>query len=130
MPLPHTIDSLLQRPSMWVGDMSFDKVVAFIDGFDAACNGGLLLGFREWLIPRIDGPRDVHWIRMVLKLCFLEEMDAHRQPDEPSATLHALSSLRILLHDFYSERDDIDGMHRILLRYDGWLQKQEWYHPE
>jgi len=43
--------AMQRRPSMYVLDVWFLTLVAYIDGCDAATGGALLRGFRDWLYP-------------------------------------------------------------------------------
>lgn len=55
MDLPGIIGQMCLRPAMWVGMPPYlARIEAFIDGFDMACYGGPLQGWREWLIVRVN----------------------------------------------------------------------------
>src|SRR5260370_5256112 len=43
--------AMQRRPSMYVLDGRFLTLVAYVDGCDAATDGALLRGFRDWLYP-------------------------------------------------------------------------------
>ena len=38
---------------MYVLNETYESAAAFVLGYDAACEGGPLMGFREWLVLRI-----------------------------------------------------------------------------
>src|SRR5262245_12247398 len=56
------IRHLCTRPGMLVIPASFATVCAYIDGFNGGAGGGPLLGLREWLVVRLNGGNNVHWI--------------------------------------------------------------------
>src|SRR5439155_10334091 len=70
MGLPQQIDHFIKRPTMYVPSLDFDAVAGFFQGFDVATYGGLLTGFREWLIVRLGYANNLAWTQLVLRLAF------------------------------------------------------------
>src|SRR4051794_6854569 len=118
MGLPPLIEALRSRPGMFVNVETFDVVTAFLCGYDAALHGGLLVGFREWLIVRSDGGNNFTWDGLVRGL-----IGENSLSDETKA----IELLFCLLEEFTDVRDARDGLRRILMSYERWLRKQEWY---
>ncbi len=65
MSLPEVLANLRKRPGMYVYPVTYDTAVAFVDGYDAATQRGLLVGFREWLIVKLDGGSNLVWSALV-----------------------------------------------------------------
>jgi hypothetical protein len=113
---------------MWVPAASYDTVIAFVAGYDEALSGGLLVGFREWLIVEIQDGNNLSWsglIREVIRRSGKMSMDS-LQPEDHAA---AIELLFLTIEEFLTERDRRDGLHRIYLAYDEWLRQQTWYKP-
>jgi hypothetical protein len=58
------VDNICARPQMYVTPATFGAVCAYLSGFDAARNGGPLVGLHPWLVVRAGdgnslGPVDV-----------------------------------------------------------------------
>ena len=61
MSLPEVLANLRKRPSIYINPETYDTAVAFVDGYDAATRRGLLVGFHEWLIVKLNrGNQDWH----------------------------------------------------------------------
>lgn len=120
-----------QRPSMYVSEPSYNTITAFITGFDQASHGGVLVGFREWLIVLNDGPNNLSWPSLVLSSAFPDASspESHVR-DSDEADRHATDHLFQLLEDFTEKRDRADGLRRIYLEYENWLRHQDWYTPQ
>jgi hypothetical protein len=127
MPLPYALQQMIRRPEMYFTPLGFDVGVAFLQGFDLACNGGVLLGFREWLIVRLGSGNNLAWSELVLRCTFPDAENPSQRLLQPGGQQHAVALLFGLLEEFYQERDTPQGLRRIYLRYQRWLQDQEWY---
>jgi hypothetical protein len=103
---------------------TYAVVAAFVLGYDAACEGGLLAGFREWLIVRLGTGSNLSWSALVLHAAF---PDAASPQDEasvsPAAERHAIDKLFDLLEEFDSTRAKPDGLKDIFLQYEKFLAK-------
>ncbi len=87
---------------MYIQDATYGAVAAFVLGYDIASEGGVLVGFREWLIPRVGVGNNLGWSALVLRLAFPEAVD-------PSATVGASSEM---------QRHAIDVLFRLVAEFD------------
>jgi hypothetical protein len=125
MSLPPELAEVGKRPSMYLRVNTYDAAVSFVNGYNIALSGGLLVGFREWLIVRVDGAENRAWTELVL----LELGDPEAQ-GEQSALIKGLFRV---LEEFVAVRDVSGGLRRIYVAYEKWLERQEWYittHPD
>jgi hypothetical protein len=121
MSLPSDIANIRNRPGMYLRANTFDVVVSFIDGYDIAISGGLLIGLREWLIVRVDGSNNLAWSGLILA--------AQGDPAAAGDQAALISGLFSLLEEFMKVREEPDGLRRIYAAYEKWLKRQEWYTP-
>jgi len=125
MPLPHVLERVRKCPGMYLRCVQFDVAVAFVDGFDLATNGGLLVGFREWLIVRLNAGDNLAWSELILTID-----QSERAGDPSTATEEArVAFLFSTLDEFLTERERPTGMRSIFVRYEDWLRAQDWYDP-
>jgi len=126
MPLPHVLEMVRRRPGMYLRSVEFDVAVAFVEGFDAATNHGLLVGFREWLVLRLNGGDNLSWSELLLMI------DPSERLGTPSAATGEarVAFLFATLEEFVAERERRGGIRSIFVRYDDWLRAQEWYGPD
>ncbi|MFY2562156.1 hypothetical protein ACN469_31465 [Corallococcus terminator] len=110
---------------MYVARPSFDGCADFVQGFDSAWAGGLLFGFREWLIVKVDGASNFAWPGLVV---LLARKSGHPEFDPTEEKPENVVFLFDTLETFLAERKSIDGPRTIFHRYDDWLGNQEWYH--
>src|SRR5689334_17305840 len=61
MGLPMAIAMVRRQVDMFLKPATFETVVAFITGYDAAQSFAFLAGFREWLTVRIDRRMNLGW---------------------------------------------------------------------
>ena len=125
MPLPHVLEMVRRCPGMYLRRVDFDVAVAFVHGFNVATNGGLLVGFREWLIVRLNGGNNLDWSQLLLRI------DPSERVGDPSASTEEarVAFLFSTLDEFLAERERPTGMRSIFVRYDDWLRAQDWYDP-
>ena len=124
MTLPPAIDAVRRRPGMFVTPLTFDCVVAFLTGYDIALSDGFLVGFREWLITRLDYGNNLAWPGLVEKM-----LEGEMIPKDESRSIERQFAL---LDEFIDVRDSRDGLRRIFVEYEQWLHRQDWYtagHP-
>jgi hypothetical protein len=121
----NAIENVMKYPGTFFSPVEYDVASAFLTGFDVATHGGLLVGFHEWLLPRVGGGDNQYWTELVLYLLF---------PGAPSPREHLarckdqeqlVRSLFSLLEEFWLERDELHGLRGIYSRCHEWLQKQE-----
>jgi hypothetical protein len=72
MPLPTHIENVKKYPKMYLSKMEFNVAAGFLQGYDLATEGGLLIGFREWLILQVGYGNNLSWPELVLTLIFPE----------------------------------------------------------
>jgi hypothetical protein len=127
MHLPSVLENVSKSPGMYLRSVQYDTAVAFVQGFDAAQGGGLLLGFREWLVVKLGGGHNLSWPELVLRLEQIgERMSPKRAPAGDDGE-RWVSFLFAVLEAFLSER--ASGARAIFIRYDDWLRSQDWYGP-
>jgi hypothetical protein len=68
-----------QRPALFCLDGSFGNAVAFLLGYDAGMDWGLLAGFQEWLARRLDCGNNLAWPALVLRGAFPDDPAGWRQ---------------------------------------------------
>jgi hypothetical protein len=113
---------------MWLTRVTFDTVTALIQGVDMASQGGMLAGFREWLVIRLDGGSNLVWTALV------KEIACSTSANE-SVTSEALIEQNLinttfrLLDEYWDDREK-QGLRGIYLKHEQWLRKQEWYGPD
>jgi hypothetical protein len=129
MGLPPALNNVKMRLGMYFPKIEFNAVAAFVDGFNLATNGGLLVGFREWLVVRLGYGNNLRWEGLVLRLTFPETESPGGQLHRTDNQNRAVQSLFTLLEAFLQERESADSLRRIFLRYEGWLKRQDWYGP-
>jgi hypothetical protein len=120
MSLPAPLEGLRRQTGMYVNPPTFDGVVAFIDGYDMALSGGLLVGFREWLIVRANEGNNLTWGALVASLID----HSHGRDDKLS-----IARLFATLDEFVALRTADGGLRRIYVHYERWLRTQDWYTP-
>lgn len=110
---------------MYLRSVEFDVAVAFVDGFDAATSHGLLVGFREWLVLRLNDGNNLSWSELLLLI------DQSERSGTPSAATEEerVAFLFATLEEFVAERERLAGIRSIFVRYDDWLRAQDGYGP-
>src|SRR5436190_48179 len=109
MSLPTVLDHMRKQPGMYFPRVEFDLVAAFINGFNAAIHGGLLLGFRQWLIVRLGHGNNLPWDALVLRLTFPEAESLGGQLLQGDNQKRAVESLFDLLDAFLFEQGSSEG---------------------
>jgi hypothetical protein len=115
-----------QRPSAHGLDGTYASMTAFVLGCDAGSSNGMLAGFREWLIVRLDHGNNLAWPALVRHLA----PNGFVHPLTPEADTAAVGALFQLLNEFLELREGRDGPLKIYGAYQAWLNAQNWYHPD
>ncbi|HSK01521.1 MAG TPA: hypothetical protein VK932_09780, partial [Kofleriaceae bacterium] len=90
-----------------------------------ACEGGVLVGFHEWMVVRLDAGSNLHWSALVLHAAFPSAKDVHKAVRaSPKAQRHAIDTLFELLAEYDDARTKQDGLKAIFLAYDRWHHQQ------
>jgi hypothetical protein len=129
MATPNDLRRALSRPGVHIPAVEFDMIVAFIQGFDLASNGGALAGFREWLIVKLGVGNNLAWSGLVLRSAFPDSDAPRKCLLQENGHKQAIAQLIELLDSFWQLTESPDGLRRIYLRYEAWLKTQEWYGP-
>ena len=108
-----------RTPGMYFDECSPTIVCAWLQGYDDACEGGLLRGFREWLIVMVGTGNNLSWPALVRDLL-------KSSCTTPETELDKLFELVIEFRTTVNS----GGMRQIMIRYHEWLQRQSWYGPE
>jgi hypothetical protein len=91
--------------AMYTQKETYGEVVAFIDGYNTACEGGPLMGFREWLALKQGFGQNLAWSGLVLDLAFPTAPDAERVLSGAlDLERNAITKLFALLREFFEER--------------------------
>jgi hypothetical protein len=116
---------------MYLSNVSYETVVAFVEGYDLALHGGFLVGFREWLIVKFDDGNNLSWSALVLSLMGLvgERSPAPAEVKSAEGQSAAIAFLFDTLDRFRDEREAPSGLRRIYRNYENWLTRQDWYSP-
>jgi hypothetical protein len=122
------LENFHRRPGMFIPWVKYQSIVAFVTGFDAACDGGPLTGFEEWLIPRAGQGNNLAWPGLVLHIAFPDASDpSHVVSSTPETEKHAIDVLFRTIFEFDDYRSKANGLRRIYLEYEHWLRGQDWY---
>src|SRR5687767_7604818 len=93
-----------ERTGMYFQEQTYAVVAAFVLGYDQACEGGVLTGFREWLVMRIGRGSNLTWPPLVLHAAFPESVSPQEAVHmSPSAQKHAIETLFHLIAQFDEE---------------------------
>ncbi|MET9290989.1 hypothetical protein [Streptomyces sp. NPDC003077] len=84
---------------MYVGRITYEGVTAYLDGYDHACGGALLSGFREWLADTEKVVRNLTWSAQVLRVVFSEGRPAEPWSEDEHG--QAVAGLFALLEGFF-----------------------------
>lgn len=127
MSIPDSLLKFFKAPGMYVHDANFDSVAAFLQGFDTACGGGVLAGFREWLILKLGYGNNLAWTELFLRFAF---------PDSTGPRVHELLTadrkqlvglLAEVFSTYWAERAENGGLQNLMARHSQWLRAQDWY---
>jgi hypothetical protein len=112
-----------RRPGLYLGggDLDFDRLVAFVVGLDLGARGGLLDGFREYLLLLLDDQSSLWWPDLALKATVAPAPSSQlRTLDEDRA---AVEGLFRLLDEFLAEFPEGTSRQRIHHEYFLWKQR-------
>lgn len=127
MSLPEVLANLRKRPSMYINPATYETAVAFVNGYDAAIRRGLLVGFHEWLVVKLDNGNNLAWPSLVSDL--IQRTNTVKELKSPDDHKAAIEFLFATLDQFLDERDEFMGLRRIYNAYERWLRRQDWYGP-
>jgi hypothetical protein len=87
-------------------------------GFDLARSGGLLRGFREWLIVRKGERSSLVWYALVFQEALLDVSLQNWRQLSPEQDQQAVDHLFSLVLEFLDVRDDPRQLARMYARYE------------
>ena len=102
-------------PGMFFHRIDFDIAASFVHGFDAACCGGILRGFNEWLIPRLGYGCNLAWSEVALHFIMKDVKDPRKHLSQSNHEI-IVDSLFELLQEFWDARDGDNGIRMIYIR--------------
>jgi hypothetical protein len=114
---------------MYLPVVTYDAAASYVMGFDAALNGGLLLGFREWLIPQLDMGNNLGWPALVFEFVSRQGDIAKEKSSGVDQGHVVVEALFTIIENFVQAHSQRGGTRRIFVAYDQWLRRQEWYGP-
>lgn len=109
---------------MYFLEETYAVIAAFLQGYDAAYEGGLLAGFREWLVVRLMTGSNLGWSALVLHAAFpgtQSPQDALRT--KPNAERVAIDVLFNLLAEFDEMRKQHEGLKDIFVAYERYVSR-------
>jgi hypothetical protein len=123
-------EDVRNRIGSYLREPTYACAVALVVGYDLACAGGVLAGFREWLIARLGRGNTLSWDALVLEVAFDGSKDAQQAVRASAATeKQAIDVLFDLIAELDEVRSAPDGLRRIYANYERWLRTQEWFDP-
>jgi hypothetical protein len=118
-------DDIRTRLGMYVQEETYAAAAALVVGYDLACEGGVLAGFREWLVVRLNEGPNLGWAALVLHAAFPSTKDAQQSVlADPEAQRHGIDVLFRLLAEYDDVRTRRDGLKDVFLAFDRWLHQQ------
>lgn len=110
---------------MYLSTGHYCEASAFVMGCDAGNHFGLLPGFREWLIIRLNGCENLNWSSLVLRVAFPDRIVTEDELTNLSETNKtAINALFDLVIEFLNERNSRDGLASIYFRYFTWIEER------
>ncbi len=113
--------NICAHPQMYVNPPTFGAVCAYLGGFDAARNGGPLVGLHPWLVVRLGDGNNLHWSGLVRRQLPADPDDAGLSDDERD-----IRALGRLLGEFFAYRQT-NGLTKVFRDYARWLVRRSWY---
>lgn len=122
MALPADILLVMNSPGMYYQRPNIESTIAFLNGYDVACQGGLLTGFREWIIPQLGFGGNLSWGELV---CLrIREVCGINQVSPLGNNPELVTMVFDALKQFYLDKEKPQGMIEIYKRYSDWLANQ------
>ncbi len=120
--IEQVVENICARPGMYVFPPTFHTVCAYLDGFNAARDGGPLMGLNPWMVTRRRDGNNLHWIGLAELLIGTTSGEEHRINKEE----HRINKLGQLLAEFFEYRR-ANGLEKIWHEYAKWLLSKSWY---
>ncbi len=123
-------EAVRTQVGMYISEPTYGSAAAWVAGYDTAAEGGVLVGFQEWLIPRVGEGSNLCWSALVLHLAFPRSENVYEELTEGGNQAFAIDFLFRTIAQFDDDRSKPEGLRRIYLEYERWLRTQEWYTPD
>ena len=130
MSVPEDLQYALRRLELYVAPIEFHVIAAYLRGYDHCSSGGVLVGFREWLVVKLGFGNNFVWTELALRLIFPETDRPRESLARPNGQEVAVKMLVELVEEFWRDREAPDGLRLIYLKYQKWLEHQSWYEPQ
>ncbi|MEU2496504.1 hypothetical protein QRN89_10395 [Streptomyces chengbuensis] len=111
------IEHLRARPGIYGLNGTYHPTAMLLLGFDLARDGGLLRGFREWLVVRKGEPSSAVWYALVFQESLPGVSLRNWGRLEPEQDQRAVDHLFSLVLEFLDVRDDSDSLARMYAKY-------------
>jgi hypothetical protein len=101
------LEALKVRPEMYLRELRYSVLVAYVEGYDAATGGRCLDGFQEWVEGQLEiSPGPIHWSFLIAAqrrepvagegFCGMTELEDRECIADLLATLSAFQAQREL----------------------------------
>jgi hypothetical protein len=114
-----------RRPSIYVGEARYRTVAAFVEGYDQACHHGVLVGFNEWLLVRLNDAclTNLVWWALVCQAAFPKARDSQTDATADAASERRAIDVLFQLVAEFSEIRNRDGLSNIYAAHEKWRRK-------
>jgi hypothetical protein len=116
-------ENVRHRTEMYVSKQTYAIVAAFVQGYDMAYEGGVLNGFKEWLVLRLQKGSNLGWSALVLDIAFPNACDPEESLGTPESERLAIETLFDLLAEFDIVCEDRDELRKVLVDYEKHIKK-------
>ncbi|GAB2923073.1 hypothetical protein GCM10027280_07700 [Micromonospora polyrhachis] len=115
-----------KRPGLYFGrgQLSYDRLVTFLQGLDIGAQGLVLDGFREFLVLKLDDGDNLTWWGLVERLVLDGNVG---RPLNAADDQTASAGLFDLLDEFLAEMSSPGSRRRLHHEYWIWRQSRSWY---
>jgi hypothetical protein len=116
-------EAIRARPGMYLPEETYAAAASLVLGYDLACEGGLLVGFREWLVVRVDLGPNLTWHALVLHAAFPSARNAQDAVlASTESQRHGIDTLFALLAEYDDVCAQRDGLVAVMRAFDRWLR--------
>ena len=119
MILKEIIEGMIKRPGMFVSEPHFSNMCSFLNGYDFANDGGVLVGFREWLVTTLEYGDNFTWDGLINHYILIN-FPEFTEKDK-------VEKLGTFILNFLEEKEKYRGLKLIYINYELWLRAQSWY---
>jgi hypothetical protein len=105
-------------------ELSFEKVVAYLEGLNSGTHGRLLEGLREYLMLRLREDSNLWWPGLVIKT---RDPNASARPSSPEEDRAAVDTIFDVLDEFLAEFPVERSRKSLYREYCLWKQQLNWF---